>query len=274
MSVEALSWVLNQAPRTSPPQRLVLIALANHADPSLRAAFPSIGRIARYTCLSERTIRYALRSLEELGLIEPCDPAIIAAHIGRPDRRPQGWNLRPQPVDKAGDAPEDGGQELPPAPRTGGNRRPNGGQETTERGAPVAPEPSLTTPEPSSSEEEDDSAPTDPYAAALLDELRASWPTCPEWVCSTAPALLLSGWTPAAAAAAVDEYGALRDARNLGAVIRSRLRDIAARTPTDPAPARPDWCGRCDETTRLVAVTDTVVSRCRVCHPLAPAGAL
>ncbi|XVV04060.1 helix-turn-helix domain-containing protein [Actinosynnema sp. CA-248983] len=104
MSIEAINWALNDAP--IPRDRgdaaslaAVLIGLANHADPNGRHAFPSIEKLIHYTRLSERTVRSALRSLQALKLIRPSDPAVIAAHIKRADRRPNGYDLalRPSP---------------------------------------------------------------------------------------------------------------------------------------------------------------------------------
>ena len=68
----------------------MLIGLANHAGPDRKDAFPSVGTLVRYTDLSERTVRTALDRLEAEGTIRPCDPAVIAAKIKRPDQRPQG----------------------------------------------------------------------------------------------------------------------------------------------------------------------------------------
>lgn len=73
MSIEAIHWALNAAPiprdrRDASSLAMVLVGLANHADPDGCNAFPSLARLAGYTRLSERSVRYALRALEELGL--------------------------------------------------------------------------------------------------------------------------------------------------------------------------------------------------------------
>ncbi len=93
MSVEAISWALNKAPVDESSAAFVLVALANHAGPDGRGAFPSVARLVTYTRLSERTIREQLDILEAAGVIVPCDPAIVAAYIKRADQRPQGWDL-------------------------------------------------------------------------------------------------------------------------------------------------------------------------------------
>jgi len=151
MSIEALVWALNDAPCSSPTQKLVLIALANHARPDGTSAFPAVATIARYTLLSERSIRTHLDTLQAEGLIVPCDPSIVAAYISRPDRRPQGWTLR---MDR-------GVQRVQVARERGANDAPNGVQEVpqrgagdSERGAGGAPEPYITVHEPYREERE------------------------------------------------------------------------------------------------------------------------
>ena len=100
MSVEAISWALNLAPvpadrggQPSSACKFVLVGLANHAGPDGTGAFPSVATLVRYTGLSERTVRTCLDRLEAEGIIQPCDPDIVAARIKRADRRPKGWDL-------------------------------------------------------------------------------------------------------------------------------------------------------------------------------------
>ncbi|RDI19659.1 helix-turn-helix domain-containing protein [Lentzea flaviverrucosa] len=131
MSIESIVWALNDAPiprdrRDASSLTVVLLGLANHADPFGRNAFPSLGTLTRYTRLSERSVRYAIRALEDLGLIRPADPDIVAAYVKRADRRPNGYDLaieRREPVHNSS-----GGQTLPPADQ-------HGGQAAHERGA-------------------------------------------------------------------------------------------------------------------------------------------
>jgi Helix-turn-helix domain len=99
VSVEAISWALNNAPvpadrnDLSRACKFVLVGLANHAGPDESGAFPSAAALVRYTSLSERTVRTCLDRLEAAGIITPCDPDIVAARIKRADRCPQGWDL-------------------------------------------------------------------------------------------------------------------------------------------------------------------------------------
>ena len=87
----------------------------------------------RYTLLSERAIRLHLAGLEELGLIERGDASIVAYHISRADRRPQGWNLR---LDKISEVPFVQVVDVRGASSAG-----NGVHITTQRGAGDAPKP-------------------------------------------------------------------------------------------------------------------------------------
>jgi pyocin large subunit-like protein len=104
VSVEAISWALNLAPvpadrggQPSSACKFVLVGLANHAGPDGTGAFPSVATLVRYTGLSERTVRTCLDRLEAEGIIQACDPDIIAARIKRAGRRPKGWDPGPQP---------------------------------------------------------------------------------------------------------------------------------------------------------------------------------
>ena len=81
MSVEAIYWAFNLAPvqcdrraKRNPACKAVLVGLANHAAPDGKEAFPSVRTLARYTDLSERTVRTALGRLEAGSIIQPCDP--------------------------------------------------------------------------------------------------------------------------------------------------------------------------------------------------------
>jgi hypothetical protein len=135
MSIEAIRWALNTAPiprnrRDASSLAVVLIGLANHADPDGRNAFPSLATLARYTRLSERSIRYALRALEDLKLIENSDPEIVAAYVKRADRRPNGYDLALHRDEPPVDNPDasvgnrrDEGHWVPPAGQNEGHGR-------------------------------------------------------------------------------------------------------------------------------------------------------
>jgi len=148
MSIEAIAWALNTAPipserRDASSLAIVLVGLANHADPDGRNAFPAVSTLVGYTRLSERSVQYALRALEDLSLITPSDPDIVAAYVKRADRRPKGWDL---PIHSTIHNHVDGVQSLHLAASHGVQTQPRGVQTPTKRGAELAPEPSLNHP--------------------------------------------------------------------------------------------------------------------------------
>ncbi|ROP37418.1 helix-turn-helix domain-containing protein [Saccharothrix texasensis] len=199
MSLEAITWALNRAPiprdrRDASSLAVVLLGLANHADPFGRNAFPAVSTLVRYTRLSERSVQYALRSLEELELIGPSDPEIVAAYVKRSDRRPRGWDLAVHRSEGAVDNSADGVQSLRPANGHGVQTPRYGVQTATSRGASTAPDPSLNRPKnrPSPSAPGGRSAvpaecggcdarPGDPISARVvwLDEDRTRSTPCP-----------------------------------------------------------------------------------------------
>jgi hypothetical protein len=152
VSIEAITWALNDAPipadrRDASSLAAVLFGLANHADPDGQNAFPAVATLVRYTRLSPRTVQYALRALEELHLIRPSDPDIIAAYLKRADRRPNGWDLAiHSSIHRVVHNRGDGVQALHPDPVDGVQVERDGVQTTTSRGATTAPEPSLNRP--------------------------------------------------------------------------------------------------------------------------------
>jgi Helix-turn-helix domain len=152
VSIEAITWALNAAPipsdrRDASSLAIVLVGLANHADPEGRNAFPAVATLVRYTRLSERTVRYALHALEDLSLIVPSDPEIVAAYVKRADRRPNGWDLLiHNPIHRVIHTPGDEVQPMHPADQHGVQTQARGVQLQPSRGAEAAPEPSLNHP--------------------------------------------------------------------------------------------------------------------------------
>lgn len=145
-----MAWALAQRLVTDPSARHVLLCLANYADKDGKAAFPSATSLSDDTGLAVRTVRYKLEQLQEAGVIRPGNQAIAAAYIDRGDRRPVVYDLSmergaadaPRPKRRATGAPRNA-ERGANDDATGCNSRPNGVQMTTERGAPVAPNPSL-----------------------------------------------------------------------------------------------------------------------------------
>ncbi|MFI7429252.1 helix-turn-helix domain-containing protein [Micromonospora sp. NPDC049836] len=91
MSVEALTWALNDAPDLPPSCLAVLIGLANHAHANGRAAYPSRERLAHYARKSVRAVANDIKELERLGIIRRGDQRHVL-HLPT-DRRPVVWDL-------------------------------------------------------------------------------------------------------------------------------------------------------------------------------------
>lgn len=68
MSIQAISWVLDHSKATY-GERLVLLALAGHADKHGLEAYPSVSAIAQDANMSERQVYRCLSRLEEAGEI-------------------------------------------------------------------------------------------------------------------------------------------------------------------------------------------------------------
>lgn len=128
MSVRIMAQVFD-LPDMGPTKRIIMLALADHADDAGRC-YPSVDRLAKRTGLSERAVRTNLRQLESEGY--------LGTQIGV---GPQGCNVYIVRTTPAADAPR---QEMPP-----GRSRPRGGHMTPHTPAADAPEPSRTTKEPS-----------------------------------------------------------------------------------------------------------------------------
>jgi hypothetical protein len=69
LSVQALSWVLDEVRGLKAPERIVLLVLANYADKDNASCWPSIKTIARNCELTPETIRLTIRKLEAKGLL-------------------------------------------------------------------------------------------------------------------------------------------------------------------------------------------------------------
>lgn len=91
MSIEALSWVLNDAPVSDQGQLCVLIGLANHADRYGRDAYPAHATLAEYARCSVRTVARHLAAMEVAGVIGKGDQRRTAHLPG--NRRPTVWDI-------------------------------------------------------------------------------------------------------------------------------------------------------------------------------------
>ncbi|MEV4642812.1 hypothetical protein AB0J80_36270 [Actinoplanes sp. NPDC049548] len=112
MSIEAINWVLTQAPDLKPHLFPVLLGMANHAHPDGTGAYASIPTLAGYARKTERAVindvqellgeakpkkvkqrdgSYLVVEPEQVQLIERGDQRLVA-HIPV-DRRPVVYNL-------------------------------------------------------------------------------------------------------------------------------------------------------------------------------------
>lgn len=129
MSVEAVSWALNAPVGGS--VKVMLLGLANHAQPDGTESYPSLDTLAHYGACNRSTARRGVRELVRLGWIVPDGEGPrgtvkytlamwipTAAQVGVPDCHPQ----------------SEGG---------GTHATPGGGTGATPGVAPMPPEPSL-----------------------------------------------------------------------------------------------------------------------------------
>lgn len=144
MSVQAMTWAMEQQEVLEPSARHVLLCLSNYAGKSGQAAFPSVSTLATDTGYSERTVQYRLRDLEASGLIVRGNQAIAAAYVDRHDRRPVVYDLDL----KRGASPAPRHERDANEDATGCNESQNGVHLKTERGAAAAPNPSFNHPLP------------------------------------------------------------------------------------------------------------------------------
>jgi hypothetical protein len=79
MSIQAIAWVLEQSEATL-ADRLVLLAIANHADARGWNAYPSVPRIAEEARVAEATVYRSLSTLEQSGEL------IVHRHPGRSNK--------------------------------------------------------------------------------------------------------------------------------------------------------------------------------------------
>lgn len=110
MSVESISAALS-IPDLTPALKLLLVGIANHDGDG--GAWPSVDRLAGYTCVTPRQVQRLLRQLEELGLVETMVQE-GGAPWTRGDRRPNRYRLL---IDGATSAPPRVNGATPTSPR-------------------------------------------------------------------------------------------------------------------------------------------------------------
>jgi DNA-binding transcriptional ArsR family regulator len=93
VSIEAVSWALNEAPVEKDGPAAVLLGLANHADPDGRDAWPSAERLAYYARMSPRSVRRHLATLIADGVIAVDEDTRSRDAKTRADQRPVVYRL-------------------------------------------------------------------------------------------------------------------------------------------------------------------------------------
>lgn len=117
MSIQAVAWVLEYSEATL-ADRLVLIAIANHADARGWNAWPKVDQIALEARVDRRTVYRSIEALEALGELtvqrRPSRTSIygITAMMGCQDATPQGMADRHPGVTSTARK----GGRLPPEP--------------------------------------------------------------------------------------------------------------------------------------------------------------
>lgn len=88
-----MTWALDhrQTGPLSPEHRLVLVALADYADPAGRGAWPSASTLADRLGVTVRAVRRSIAALEAAALIERGDQRHVEHYRG--DRRPVVYDL-------------------------------------------------------------------------------------------------------------------------------------------------------------------------------------
>ena len=181
---------------------------------------------------------------------------------------------------QAVDNQHDGVQQLHPGPGTGCNHRLDGVQQGHERGAAVAPEPPKEpSMEPSAAPAQARQVPATAGTAGggqAVDEFFAvlddGWRLTAEPRARLAPAVqaaLDAGWLPQALAAFTG--GNTIGVRNPYAVLAARLSPAELPPQQRQRPARPPWCGQCDEVTRMLGFDGDAPRPCPRCKPWAAA---
>jgi hypothetical protein len=128
VSKEAMDWALELAPPMPAQLVATLSGLARHADKHGRGAYPSVARLAAYTCKSERSVQRDLKELRSLELIRLGDQS-KAAHLPE-GKRPEVYDLAVERVVPGGRAGADevtraSRVTLASSRRRGGKRKPS-----------------------------------------------------------------------------------------------------------------------------------------------------
>jgi hypothetical protein len=284
-----------------PRDRLILLTIAEEARDPGRSCSPGPGVLAGRVGLSGRGLRKAMQRLSRRGL-EVRVPVMVGAD-GRPvfavPGRLQVYRVPPLPVASSLVAvggtgvPPDGtpgppaGTQGPPAGTQGPPDDPSEGHHATPSGPPddpsggglaatagaatptrgETPSPLALSPSTPNPLREVDDAHVDELERVVVGAIKgkASIPgrTTLRRECSRLARLQ---WTPVQLQAVVEGHD--WTGAGAGAVITFLRQLQAPGTALNAVQDRPAWCGRCNETTRLLESPQGGVQRCPTCHPL------
>ena len=73
MSIQVISWALNQAPVTAPVHVLILVAMAERCNDDGTESRQSVKTIAKKARVSPRTVQRELKTLEQMGVVRRGD---------------------------------------------------------------------------------------------------------------------------------------------------------------------------------------------------------
>jgi hypothetical protein len=281
MGVRLIKEVMNGAPaELSTSERLLLLVLAEDANDQTRQGWPGIDLLTQRTGLKERGVRAVLARLAERGL--ECRVPIATDSTGRPlfathghrttyvipdlrrghvraaIRRHDGAALdgrrRHESATKAAQPCHKGGTTMPPFP-SDPLRSPHD---------PRARESEQLRDSQSSNRIDGvdlDGIFNNPADADSIDDVRSRL-TCDETTARAVVAAIRRRHQPKNLRAYLRKV----PTTDLIAVqaVNSTVAELANGVSSSPRPA---WCGKCDESSRLIDVDDWTVTKCPACHP-------
>lgn len=169
----------------NPYLKAVALALADHADDNGNNIWPSVHRVADKTEIAERTVQYKLRDLESLGLIV----CVAEGGKGAKDTREYRFNVELLTKLASGEVRVVENKGAPDAPYSIEGCTPCTlkGAPDDNKGAPGAPEPSITINKPSGAPERaSEGSARAPVARRLADieitPADVSWPHWLAWL--------------------------------------------------------------------------------------------
>lgn len=268
-----MNWVWEHS-KTSGTELLLLLAIADCADDVGHNAFPSKHTLAQKTRLDPSTVRRLVKRLEHGGHVT------VQRSTGRGRANVYTVLMRDgeQRVDNHVNNRREKGADcrrgdLPP----GQDAREREADRPLKGGTTAHPQPQRTILEPqdgSGSGRNTDGimrAPmiTDPVAAEVLRGLGGSWPLTDLDRQRLAPLIseaVISGWPVKGLIAYLSANP--KGVNSPVAVLLTRLTNLPRPRRDDNTIPRPEWCGHCDETSRLRERDDGSLLRCPECHPL------